>query len=698
MKRAQSPEAETRSLANAIAEGVFSLGRSPRGGWPSFSPRSQRPEGAAAAPTSTDEGILEEDGSPERGPRPRRALSALSAVGAPPLRDLFPIGRLASALRLLRKPSPETFFSRLGDSQLGNTTPDMSQGELLTTAQAAGEYREVEKLDDGKIRALTSSLLVAPIMRNVSSAISRGEDDVYDSLSGDVVVLGGYRGSVLRDSVTGRRAWIPVLKAGLNLKKINLVLGVGDEAEEMSRDTLFPDGMLSHVGPVDISRRLMRKLAANGDVVVHNWGYDWRLSLDLTAQALHEFIARLYATNGGRPVILIGHSMGGLVAHGAMAKDPKMVRGVVYAGTPLPCGNVLGPMRFSDQILLAKDLLTNEANFMMRSSFVFVPPKEVGMFRDASTGEFIREDDGALLDYWRPQTWVRWNGNPLVAGVRWRMDHAHVLETVQAELAADSGSSQSPPLDGDYAHSRSRARSHRSQSPDLLHHLHQGSGLHESSDPPQPLFANLSSYKGSNPRIQRTLRLLRTTLPQGLALEDVLPPHGVDPETERIVAQQIRTGKLSVSFNDAYAYLARTLARTRAFIESLKRDAAKSYPPLVQIYSRSTPSVKFCIVDGPEAVRRGEYYNFFYAEGDGVGYAGWLFPRADTTKPKTTPPNGSTPTQGYAPEELQGFGYDAAWGYPLAARVQSQASHIALLTDLDAMGEALEAILQAEAM
>lgn len=575
-------------------------------------------------------------------------------------RDLSPIGRITSVLKRKVRISQrvnENYFTKLVDEELNPSIAlKMSEGKLLTTAEASTFYREIEKLDDGKIKALTSSLLVAPIMRNVTSAISRGEDDrldVYDQLAGDVIILGGYRGSILRDTYTRRRAWIPVLKAGLNIKKINLLLDPNDEAEINSKDKFYADGMLSNIGPVDISKRLMKKLSSNPNVTVHNWGYDWRLSLDLTCEELYKYIKSIQEFNGGKKVIIISHSMGGLVAHGTMVKDPSLIKGIIYAGTPLPCGNVLGPMRFNDQILFAKDFLTNEVNFMMRSSFVFIPRKELGLFRDTTTGEFIKDDDntGEILDYWKPQTWVKWNGNPLVAGVRWRMDHSYELNIISKELNLPQ------------------------------HEKH--------------LFKGISNYKGSNERVQHLIRSLRTTLPACLDLNDVLPINGVNTETEKIVTHQIQTqAKLNITFNEAYNYLCKTLKRTDEFINSLKFKDGVDYPKMVQIYSNSLPSVKFCMVDGPEAVKRGDYYNFFYSEGDGVGYSGWLFPRLKgSIEYKTTPANSKTIPNDYSTEELQGFGYDNEWGFEITRKIKFEGSHIALLTDLDVVGEALEVIM-----
>lgn len=412
----------------------------------------------------------------------------------------------------------------------------------LSTIEESFYYKDITKLADGKFGALRKAI--------VPSLSDDGwGNKVFDELEGDVLIMGGYRGSILRDSKTHRRAWIPVLKAGLNIRKINLLLGPKDEDELNTEKTIYPDGMLSHIGPVDISRKLMNRLASNPKVTVHNWGYDWRLSIDLIVERLHRKLKNIYSQNGGKPIILIGHSMGGIVAHGAMLKDRKLVRGIIYAGTPLPCVNVLGPMRYNDNILLCNDLLTSEVNFMMRSSFIFLPRKDQCLFKDIKTGEHYQ------IDFFDPKMWVKYNLSPIVSNIR------------------------------------------------------------------------LKQEKGEN----------------------------VD------IKQQ---NKFSISFDDAYDYLCRTLKRTKTFRDQLKYDPNIEYPPLAVVYGNWIPSVKYSMVDGVEDIRKGIYYNFFYGPGDGITHEKWVFPK------------------------------DAS--YPLCGKFVSHNGHIGLLSDAKCMAEAFKAILKEE--
>ncbi|VEU20394.1 DEKNAAC101350 [Brettanomyces naardenensis] len=294
----------------------------------------------------------------------------------------------------------------------------LSRQESINSVEEGVYYRDITKLDDLKMAALRKAI--------VPSLSDDGwNDKIFDEIDGDVLIMGGYRGSILRDAKTDRRAWIPVLKAGLNIRKINLLLGPKDEDEYDVEKSIYPDGMLSHVGPVDISRKLMKRLSSNPKVTVHNWGYDWRLSTDISSKRLHLKLKEIYAKNGGKPVILIGHSMGGIVAHGAMLLDKTLVRGIIYAGTPLPCVNVMGPFRYNDNILLCNDMLTSEVNFMMRSTFIFIPNKDQCLFKDIRTGEHFE------IDFFDPKMWVKYNLSPIVSSVRLRQERGEPVDIRQ---------------------------------------------------------------------------------------------------------------------------------------------------------------------------------------------------------------------------------------------------------------------------
>ncbi|KAF4989873.1 hypothetical protein FDECE_14566, partial [Fusarium decemcellulare] len=208
-------------------------------------------------------------------------------------------------------------------------------------------------------------------------------DRVLETLTGDLVIMGGYRGSVLRSAeAPHQQVWAPV-KIGLNMRKVNLEVGLEDEDEEKMEETIKADGMLKHIGPVDISRKFLKKLrscdnARTGKLRIWDYGYDWRLSPPLLSRKLQEYLQKLPSNRPETPAesrgaLVIAHSLGGLITRHAVNQRPDLFSGVLYCGTPQRCINILNPLRHGDVVLLNEKLLTARVNFTMRTSFVFLP-------------------------------------------------------------------------------------------------------------------------------------------------------------------------------------------------------------------------------------------------------------------------------------------------------------------------------------
>src|SRR5271154_1111320 len=125
-----------------------------------------------------------------------------------------------------------------------------------------------------------------------------------EALTGDVIVIGGYRGSILRSAKPPhRQLWVPV-KVGLNLRKVNLEVGLSPEDEERMEETIFASGMIQNIGPVEISKRLFKRLresdnAKSGNLRIWNYGYDWRLSPHLLSKKLIQFMEALPSNQPG---------------------------------------------------------------------------------------------------------------------------------------------------------------------------------------------------------------------------------------------------------------------------------------------------------------------------------------------------------------------------------------------------------------
>lgn len=283
----------------------------------------------------------------------------------------------------------------------------------ITSNHEDSVFSAVRALDNSRMRAVRRAL-TPNISIDLLNPLAPPKLDLFPEVEGDVVILGGYRGSILRDRVSGRRVWIPI-KAGFNLRKIDLTIGPKDEDEYNMHHSIYPDGMLTHIGPVDVSRKLIKKLRANPKCKVYEFGYDWRLSSDINSARLCKFLESLpsnkeFNAHGKRRkgAIVIAHSMGGLIAHHAMQQNPTIFRGLLYAGVPSSCPNILGPLRHGDSVLLSSKILTKQVNFLMRSSYVFLP----------TNGRcFVNKKDTRIkydLDFFDVNTWIKYELSPLV--------------------------------------------------------------------------------------------------------------------------------------------------------------------------------------------------------------------------------------------------------------------------------------------
>ena len=208
--------------------------------------------------------------------------------------------------------------------------------------------------------------------RKKSKATHTHLEHALDNLTGDLVIMGGYRGSILRSAKPPhRQLWVPV-KVGLNIRKVNLEVGLRPDDEENMEESIIASGMLTHIGPVDISRRLIKRLrsctnAQLGTLRVHDYGYDWRLSPHLQSRKLIEFLEKLPCNLPGTPTeemgaTVVAHSLGGLITRNATNQRPQLFAGILYAGVPQHCVNILGPLRNGDDVLLSSRVLTAQVN------------------------------------------------------------------------------------------------------------------------------------------------------------------------------------------------------------------------------------------------------------------------------------------------------------------------------------------------
>ena len=501
-----------------------------------------------------------------------------------------------------------------------------------------------------------------------------------EQLEGDVVILGGYRGSVLRSAEPpNRQLWVPV-KVGLNLRKVDLQVGLDPEADENMEEHIIPGGMLTHIGPVDMSRRLFKRLRAsrnarNGKLRVWDYGYDWRLAPHLLSRKLIQYLDKLPSNQADVPVnergaVVIAHSLGGLITRHAINHRPELFSGVVYAGVPTTCVNILGPLRNGDDVLFSSRVLTAQVNFTIRTSFALLP-LDGRCFIDKETKEELP------VDFFDVKTWADYCLTPVLAPPLPPLSSAPsgpldgLLESVSNAFASVSlplrkGSvsrrrsprtsiSDSSPHTRLATTSDSTTVQHHRPGSDHQHQTHGGGNAvaYTSGVTPQ--------MHGPSPHI-----VAHQLGPKNSALSNLSPS---SPSQNLATPTSASSPAISLPHDAAIKYLTRTLAEVKAFKQELAFQPAlgesNAYPPASVIFGKATPTVYGAKVVGRDGIRRTDAYDdLAFASGDGVVLA-----RA-----------------AMLPE-----GYSVVRG----GMVSSERGHVTLLGDLEAVGKCLVAVMDA---
>ena len=464
-------------------------------------------------------------------------------------------------------------------------------------------------------------------LRSANSCLEQALED----LTGDLVVMGGYRGSTLRSAKPpNRQLWVP-LKVGLNIRKVDLEVGLQPEDEENMKDHIYASGMLSHIGPVDMGRRLLKRLRAcknaqDGTLRIHDYGYDWRLSPHLLSRRLIDFLDALPSNadvvpDEQRGAIVLAHSMGGLITRHAVNQRPGLFRGVVFAGVPQHCINILGPLRNGDDVLLCSNVLTAQVNFTLRSSFLLLP-EDGRCFINKVTKE------GYPVNFFDVEHWKQYAWSPCIAPA---LPPAHPAEnkSLLGSVADMLPSFPSFTLSGRKP-SVSRSRDDRSSLADA---------------------ANSASTK---------LNGVANSVSAG----------SIDPQMgpSSALLDHSNTSQSTIPLPDALAYLKRTLDQTLAFKSEMahKPDytSQNRYPPFGVLYATNTPTVAAARVASRDGIRRADAYDDLqFGSGDGVCLA-----RAAMLPP----------------------GYVCVKG----GRVRTERGHVGLLGDLEAVGKLLAAVVE----
>ncbi|PWN45528.1 hypothetical protein IE81DRAFT_194207 [Ceraceosorus guamensis] len=457
----------------------------------------------------------------------------------------------------------------------------------------------------------------------------------FDNIEGNVVIMGGYRGSVLRDAETGQMLWIPI-KVGVGLRRPTLELDLDVQAEANSEELVVPGESLMGIGRlVDMGGRLASRIEAGKKrPTVHSWGYDWRLSLHRSSKRLRDFLTKLYEESHTEEskrqgATVVAHSMGGLVALHALAQtsNPNIFDKLILASTPFAgTANILGPFRYGDAALFNDEVCSPRATFSFRSSFGLLP-------RD---GRCFESEDGKPfdLDFFDPNVWDDLGLTPCLEAGRFKEYQARV----QCE-----GKTQLPALD---EHQSSEAsvgsqRADRAQSNDVG--LDGGLDLQlagKASFPKggQAVAKAVQGTAEASRNIAETSKMIKDESLNAMPIASAQNGVPTTKEEAKKKTYAAEAASTAPSEEETWAYLVRTLDETRRFHKELEEgfDEARlndgQYPPIAILASGRTPTVRGALVRTENApseqsseteswkigVRAGDYSRMLYEPGDGV--------------------------------------------------------------------------------
>ncbi|EXJ61793.1 hypothetical protein A1O7_02223 [Cladophialophora yegresii CBS 114405] len=538
-----------------------------------------------------------------------------------------------STIKLPRLPAIRPNAKRRASRERGSSEASRDTDDVATgSGRAPGrQYPSMKTMRNAakNIQVETPQQRAHPVL---SQALAKAE--------GDIVILGGYRGSILRSAKPPhRQLWVPI-KVGLNLRKVDLEVGLTREDEERMEQTVIPDGILSHIGPIDVCRRLLKHMrkcpnARDNKLRVHNWGYDWRLSPDLLSEKLIKFLESLESNHPETPrrmrgAIVIAHSLGGLITRHAVNQRPDLFAGVVFAGTPQHCVNILGPLRNGDDVLLSSRVLTAQVNFTIRTSFALLP-EDGRCFIEKHTNK--RFD----LDFFDPHTWDEYRLSPCVnpplghrlkekdEGRKSIMDHVSdsIAETAKRSPWLGGGPSKGQPSQHTEAGEPLEGTVHRMNDKVL--------------EVDQDLEGNAEGMVGPSMKQshQRPSVATAVTIPKDVAMD----------------------------------YLDRTLAEVSVFKQQLRinprHQASNLYPPHAFIFGKTVPTVYGVRVANRKAIKYTDAFDdLAFAAGDGVVLA----------------------SAAQLPD-----GYLCVKG----GRVESDRGHVGIMGDLEGMGRCIGAVIDA---
>ena len=207
-----------------------------------------------------------------------------------------------------------------------------------------------------------------------------------------IILVPGFKGSVLSDAQTKDTVWIDLSNALWGNK--SLAISLPDISLKKPGREVFVDGVLDTI-PIlwglfsyNAYGNAIRKIEAIDfdDTQLYTFAYDWRRDLSESAKELSKFVTQVHA-NGQNDITLIGHSMGGLIAayyirYGDQTLETSKenwegaarVNRVVFSGTPFRgAATIFNDMQQGINAGINSSLLSSEALSTFPACYQLLP-------------------------------------------------------------------------------------------------------------------------------------------------------------------------------------------------------------------------------------------------------------------------------------------------------------------------------------
>ncbi|CAG8583303.1 4928_t:CDS:2 [Diversispora eburnea] len=217
----------------------------------------------------------------------------------------------------------------------------------------------------------------------------------FENLHSDIVIIPGFKGSRLFNTVTKNAGWLELHTPFLPYSKENIDLPL--EIEKNEEHCLVPDGifarvlwmkfydtLIKHLEDLEIkwNQDLQKsfdeeKTNSKSPLRFHKFSYDWRRSNEAT------------------------HSNGGLITLSTLHQAPHLIAGAIFAGTPFHgAPGILRDLRFGSDTLFNKKIQDDAAFITFRPVLGFLPWNRIA-FRDIDTNEDV------YVDYFDIKEWLK---------------------------------------------------------------------------------------------------------------------------------------------------------------------------------------------------------------------------------------------------------------------------------------------------